>query len=175
MGGTDRMDQQISYYATTVRTRNWQHRIFTHFLSVAVVNAHILYKIHHNLSRGDDCYYLKDFIHAVVEEWAIPAPASIKSAKCKRSDPDEVLPLACHFPVKLPHGKEAIIVVDGVKVQKDFRRNCAECQKKSSYECSACNRGLCIRSKPDLQGPSCWEKFHIRQHNVPHVDAGVAP
>ena len=35
MGGTDRFDQQLSYYKSTIKTKRWQPRIFTHFISAA--------------------------------------------------------------------------------------------------------------------------------------------
>jgi len=43
MGGTDLCDQYASYYEFEHRTTKWHRRIFTHFLIVAMRNAHICY------------------------------------------------------------------------------------------------------------------------------------
>jgi hypothetical protein len=43
MGGTDLCDQYTSYYEFEHRTLKWHRRIFTHFMVVAMRNAHILY------------------------------------------------------------------------------------------------------------------------------------
>lgn len=43
MGGTDLCDQYSSYYEFEHRTTKWHRRIFTHFLIVAMRNAHICY------------------------------------------------------------------------------------------------------------------------------------
>lgn len=53
MGGTDQFDHMLSYYKTTIKTKRWAVRIFTHFLMCAVVNAHILYKLDKKLTRNE--------------------------------------------------------------------------------------------------------------------------
>ena len=53
MGGTDRFDQLLSYHESAIKTKRWQPRIFTHFISAAVVNAHILYRTSNKLQRED--------------------------------------------------------------------------------------------------------------------------
>jgi hypothetical protein len=72
MGGTDYFDQLRSYYRTTVKIKVWQTRIFTHFLMVAAVNAHILYKLENNLKRGDKAYELLDFLGILVDQLCTP-------------------------------------------------------------------------------------------------------
>jgi hypothetical protein len=72
MGGTDLMDQLISYYKTKIRTRRWQTRVIFHFLNAMVVNAHILYKLRFNLNRGDKGYTFLDFMIFVIEDWGTP-------------------------------------------------------------------------------------------------------
>jgi hypothetical protein len=44
MGGTDKMEQQLSCYRIKMKTKRWPIKIFLHFLSVAVMNAHVLYR-----------------------------------------------------------------------------------------------------------------------------------
>jgi len=76
-GGTDYFDQLCSYYRTTVKTKVWQTRIFTHFLMVAAVNAHILYKLQNNLKRGDKDFELLDFLGTLVDQLCTPRPVKI--------------------------------------------------------------------------------------------------
>ena len=45
MGGTDRFDQYISYYRTSVKTKRWPHTIYFHFLLCCAVNAWIIMKL----------------------------------------------------------------------------------------------------------------------------------
>ena len=171
MGGTDRMDQQISYYATTVRTRNWQHRTFTHFISVAVVNAHILYKAHHNPTRRDKNYDLKGFIDSLLDEWATKAHTT-----APQRDWGDARTIAVHQPMRLPHMSDGLIVREsGEYHQKDHRRECPICHKKAAFECSTCNKGLHIPSKTDLDAESCWEKYHRQRFSEPQVTDSVDP
>lgn len=39
MGGTDLIDQRISYFAHRVKTLKWQQKVYTHFLNISVANA----------------------------------------------------------------------------------------------------------------------------------------
>lgn len=44
MGGTDGINQFLSYYRNEPKTINWLPRIFTRLMHIPVYNAHILYK-----------------------------------------------------------------------------------------------------------------------------------
>eukprot|EP01038_Epipyxis_sp_PR26KG_P015102 gene15102-20320_t len=69
MGGTDGMDQKVSYYKTMVKKKKWPWVIISHFLHVSIVNAHILYKLEHNPKRGDEFFELVDFIRGISSAW----------------------------------------------------------------------------------------------------------
>ena len=43
MGGVDKSDQLLCYYAFSHRTVKWWRRLFYHLLQVAIVNAYIMY------------------------------------------------------------------------------------------------------------------------------------
>jgi len=165
MGGTDKMDQLVSYYLTMIRTRNWQHRIFTHFLTVAVVNAHILYKTKFP-GAATEFAILKDFIIGVCKEWGIPASVRhadeqpSKRRKGMSSIPAEVRLHGRHSPRMLPQPSESY---PAKKSRRDLRRKCAleGCGKKASFECMECDVGLCIaKLAPNAPAISCWEVFH---------------
>ena len=44
MGGVDKADMYLALYRTRLRTRKWYHRIAFHVISLAVINAHIIYR-----------------------------------------------------------------------------------------------------------------------------------
>ena len=44
MGGTDGMDQQLTYYKPRIKSRRWPVRIFLHFLQVSTFNSFVLYR-----------------------------------------------------------------------------------------------------------------------------------
>jgi hypothetical protein len=44
MGDVDLMDSLIALYRINIRSKKWYHRIFFHFLDVAVVNSCLLYR-----------------------------------------------------------------------------------------------------------------------------------
>ncbi len=60
MGGTDNFDQKISYYRSTLKSVKWQKKIYSHFITCSLINAHILYKEDNKLTRKDKCYSLID-------------------------------------------------------------------------------------------------------------------
>src|SRR5215469_2840803 len=44
MGGVELMESLIALYRINIRSKKWYHRIFYHFLDVAVVNSWLLYR-----------------------------------------------------------------------------------------------------------------------------------
>ena len=70
MGGTDQFDQMLSYYKTTIKTKRWQTRIFTHFLMCAVVNASILFRLDNDLEKSDPGGDLLSFINLLIDQLA---------------------------------------------------------------------------------------------------------
>jgi hypothetical protein len=44
MGGVDLLDSLMGLYRITIRSKKWYHRLFFHFLDMAVVNAWLLYR-----------------------------------------------------------------------------------------------------------------------------------
>ena len=69
MGGTDSMDQRISYYRPNVKSVSWVPKLMIHFLNISVVNSYILYKEYFNKPAT---YSLLDFLGQLIEELAEP-------------------------------------------------------------------------------------------------------
>lgn len=151
MGGTDQFDQLLSYYKTTVRTKRWQTRIFTHFLTCAVVNASILYRLYHKLDRTDKGYNLLDFIEMLVDQLATPR-VDQKVAE----EGYDMRYVGVHTPVLCKRE-----VVENTEISK--RSKCSVCKKRINQFCKQCGMiPLCFAS---FEGEnSCWEQYHTETH-----------
>lgn len=51
-----------------LRTRHWRRKIYAHMLNVVAVNAHILYKDYHAITRKNSSYTLKGFITLLIKQ-----------------------------------------------------------------------------------------------------------
>lgn len=147
MNGTDRFDQQLSYYESTIKTLRWQPRIFTHFVSAAAVNAHILYKTSKNLRRGDKGYSLLKFLDMLIDDLA-KAHREEKKGKSAASRY-----VGLHCPVK----KTNFVYSDGTR--NEGRKLCEMCGKRVNTYCEQCDVALCFG---DYENPnkSCFKEFH---------------
>ncbi len=130
MGDTDKMEQQLSYYRIKMKTKRWPIKIFLHFLSVAVMNDHVLYRADlpdsaaapANKQQG---YILLGFVQLLIKE-LIPvdvfarAPAPISSpAPAQGAEPVRGI---VHNPFAKYSG-----------LNPDNRRRCAQCHTKTIW------------------------------------------
>jgi len=150
MGGTDSFDQLLSYYRTTIKTKRWQTRIFTHFLMCAVVNAHILYKLgggvemkEGGLKRGDPGYDLLGFITLLVDQ--LVSPFSPSTYRKKEETENSNRYTGVHEPLYCGN-----FSVNGEQI--DNRRFCACCRKRVRTFCNDCKVPLCFKD--------CWKTWH---------------
>ena len=150
MGGTDRFDQKVSYYRTTIKTKRWQTRIFTHFIHCAVVNAHILYCIKKGLNRGDDGFSLLSFIGLLVDELA--APQRKKGTFVGPTESPLQYP-GLHFPCI----KSSITLTNGKR--KECRQLCRVCNDRTNSFCKRCKVPLCFSTEMECDD-SCFESYH---------------
>ena len=172
MGGTDLGDQLGSYYRFEHQTTKWPHRIFTHFMMLAAVNAHIL----RNWTYPDFPITLKVFIEDLMDELSgQPTPAEDDEEdddEDSDDEDDEEVPVeekkvrgkaknwlenkrrlernTSHTPLKVSCSKP------------DERGKCVVCSddlnfNKSFVMCTECDAFLHI----DGTGKnSCWWRFH---------------
>lgn len=163
MGGTDRFDQQLCYYWPKIRSKKWPVRVIFHFIYVALVNSHILYKMHNQLAKGDADYTLLEYIQSIIDEISIPADlAPIPHANNQRvmRNPD----VAHHDPLRL-RGVHTPVIVDWyavdpdtqINTRHDERMTCMLCKKRTKFSCLECNVGLCIGHKG---GENHWRIYH---------------
>jgi len=173
MGGTDKMDQYISYYKTAVRTRNWQQRIFTHFHHVAVVNAYILWKTRHAATINTS---LKSFALNLVKQMIFRSPGTASTARdVPVAERESVIfrTTGCHAPVTVSSGGQNRV---GKQRSPDLRRLCKLCKHKVAIFCASC--GVYLHTPqgevdPDL--PTCWEEWHSAKEVFELLSSSVKP
>ena len=156
MGGTDQGDQLASYYRYEHRTTKWPHRIFSHFMMTAAVNAHILYKEHHKLPNLS----LLEFLDGLMDELILPddmaqaAPAMhMNSEEEEHEDEPKYKRMStCSADITRICSTHTPILVKGE------RRKCrCGCSKRTNSKCLECDVHLCINYEGE---PSCWTKYH---------------
>lgn len=139
MGGTDRMDQNMSYYRIGFRGKKWYWSLFTWMLDAAMHNAWLLMK-----KSGTNISQL-DFRRSIVQIYlqryknppiglGRPTTSKFSSISSRMSD-DIRLDRKDHF------------------VTSCNRRRCAapECNKTIRTKCCKCDVGLCV---------NCFMYFH---------------
>lgn len=166
MGGTDQCDQKISYYRIRMRSKKWKRKFYTHFINVAIVNCHILYKESRKLVRTDPLFTLKDFIIAVVmdigfmgrrnEEIVSNRPRQRRSLATCLADP--LRHIGFHEPIWYPR----------IRNEPDLRKKCIWCGMENvSHMCLTCNVPLCMATGVHGQvGTSCFKAFHIEHIHI---------
>lgn len=161
MGGVDRADQMISYSTFHFRTLKWWKRVIFHVLSLAVLNAYLLYKsctqdrvpmLHRQFRRK-----LVRGLVSSVDKDDLP----VKPVGRPQCTPDPLCRLqGKHFPEKIRgNGKKKNItracVVCGPAERKCLER-VGEKRKRpgreSSYQCDACKKPLCVEP--------CFKLYH---------------
>jgi len=145
MGGTDQFDQMLSYYKTTIKTKRWAVRIFTHFLMCAVVNAHILYKLDNNLTRNEKGFQLLDFIDMLTDQLS----TTIEERNDEGSD---------NHRYSGPHTPLLCTRCTGTTSGRGY---CFICRKRIQQYCLQCNVPLCFAQAGDKK-PSCFAQFHTK-------------
>lgn len=156
MGGTDKVDQALSYYRMKTKTKRWQAKIYVHFLFVSLVNAHVLFRA--DLPNSPEApakqqrgYYLIDFLLMVIEELLPPdlfARATAPPRTTPAPTPGTPEPrTVIHTPIQRYSEN-----------QGDNRGHCKICKRKSVWRCNECNVTLCLIAHGD---DNCWKLHHV--------------
>ena len=178
MGGTDFIDQNISYYFPLIKSAAWANRIFVHMLMVSVVNAHILFNFACRTSPTKKKSSLSEFIQELIIQLAkehldninpactfSPAasaastPGSMASTPGKRS----LEPAPQHLPMQLAASTPG--------PRKYARQKCKVCGTKGTICCNECLSGnfhvyLCNENPAGCNSGhnTCWAIYHRAPH-----------
>ncbi|KAI4470380.1 transposase is4 [Holotrichia oblita] len=130
MGGTDRMDQNVAYYRTSLRSKKWYWPLFIWELDVSVQNAWLLYrKMRENVANQPEIDLLefqRDVAKALLTSYGkIPSrPGNVHSMQ-KRVGSDTRYDNTGHL-----------------ICSQDKRTHCVLCHSTTNKKCIKCNIAL---------------------------------
>lgn len=151
MGYVDYADMIKSYYEIDRKSHKWWHRIFFHFLDVAVTNSYILFK----LKCQGRKIPLKDFRLAVVAN-LVGNPTTSPRGK-QKSFKNKTNNFKVRIPLEMRFSNVAHIP-KSCTIRRCHNCSTKENPKRSRWECYTCNVALCLTSEKN-----CFEKFHQKQ------------
>lgn len=149
MNNVDKLDQLKKYYEVDRKSRKWWHRIFFHFLDVALVNSYLISKsLGYNLPLKD---FKLDIISGLCQAESYVPPTSAKSHKTKTK-----VQVKLHKPYVDPNTRS----LSSHQPVRTTLRRCAHCsntrhQRRTPWMCSTCKVPLCL-SKTKF----CFSEFH---------------
>jgi hypothetical protein len=131
MGGVDRHDQMLQPYSAARKSMKWYRKLGIHFLQIALLNAHILYK-----KDGGGLNFLK-FQHEIIGEMVFndtihrPDNASLDVIRLtERHFPDKLEPTATW---SKPQARCRVCSKKGIR--RDVKTFCPDCPNRP---------GLCV-------------------------------
>ena len=169
MGGTDGIDQRISYYRPKVKsTASWFPRVFVHLMSMCIVNAYILYTLtRDNRDPDREMTYLQ-FLRKLIDQLAAEElskknrveTAQSSDNKRKRIDwhQNNSRLQGIHFPIQVRESSTSS--TGNPKNDRNYKRTrCKVCNKNIPTQCKQCGVHLCIVVN-EISTRSCFERFH---------------
>ena len=156
MGDVDKLDQLISTYSFTEKSRKWWKNVFFRLLEIHVTrNACILYmKFHPSFASNNrkHKYFRHLLIHEMVQRFldarANPETTNMLSTPGQPTDIDVLRLRGKDFLFSM-YPKRKTCTVCGYKTDKNGK----ESRTKTSNYCEKCNLYTC---------KDCFEKFHTR-------------
>ena len=178
MGGTDSMDQRLSYYRPHLKAVSWVPRMLCHFINIAVVNAYILYKEYYG--KGKD-YHLIEFTEVLIDQLAEEYAEAVKSARSstvrtriwrtkhswEKSYLERISGIhPCiitttaepHF--RKPKNPVSSIMAGRSATINNYRGKCMLCSRDIQTRCKQCNVHLCVYVQEGSLENSCFQVFH---------------
>lgn len=165
MGGTDLMDQFLQYYRTKVRAKKWPVKVFLHFVHVAVINSHIMYKVSIGENERDEDFHLlqytKTLFRQLVRDWDKKMFADEQAATVMHPHSRHTNTAEFRADTSSWTGKHTPVLHEVSKNQSGqhrLRSTCVECKLRSTFSCRQCNVPLCLGTINDPK--QCWDKYH---------------
>lgn len=148
MGGVDKADMLLSLYRTKHRSKKWYHRIAFHLISLAAVNAFVLYR--EIGGEGSLVDFLVDICRCLL--------AAATQGSNDSSNDEPIIPVSGERSLKgnqVPHG----IRFDKcshwpVQCEKPQRCKSDGCTRRTRFLCTKCQVYLCVT------GTSCFLNYH---------------
>nr|XP_061791912.1 piggyBac transposable element-derived protein 3-like [Nerophis lumbriciformis] len=158
MGGVDMLDAHLARCKFPIRTRRWYMIIFWHFMSVAVINAWLLYQRDCEAQgiTGSKVLKLRKF-QGLVAQGLVEVGTARKRGR--PSTPSSSSPSSPPPPRFVRVYQSADVRFDQIghwPVKEENRRRCAVCKDlKTEMHCEKCAVPLCINKKRN-----CFKDYH---------------
>jgi len=147
MGGTDRMDQNVGCYRTSIRSKKWWWPLFIYMMDVSVQNAFYLYK--RSSAYGQhrlDLLGFKREIEVHSQRYAQRLRVAQPVGRAPRMSGSWRVPAE----VRLDRQ-------DHLPLYTDKQKQCDVCKKKANFVCQKCTSG----SAPvGLHPKDCFLRYH---------------
>ncbi|XP_037048670.1 piggyBac transposable element-derived protein 2-like, partial [Bradysia coprophila] len=160
MGGVDLMNQMISYYRISIRSKKWTLRMITHFIDFAIVNSWIEYKndcekeeipkrqvmdlLAFRMKLANQLVYQQN----VSKRTARTAVDASQSKKARNQQKEARTEICVRFD---EHNHYPVCSDDRLRCKLET------CNLKSSVLCEKCKVHLCFN-----KNKNCFRAFHIK-------------
>jgi hypothetical protein len=168
MGGTDSMDQFLSYYRPHLKAISWVPRMMCHFVNISVVNAFILFKEYYSKERYNLLQFIENLINQLPEEYiasckeptAITTTSTNHRWRTKASWEKSYLERTSMPPhYCIIAGRTDAYTRPGYQINYN-RGKCILCRRDVQTKCQRCNVHLCIVEYEGSNCPTCFYHFH---------------
>ena len=142
MGGVGRMDQNISSYRISIRSRKWWWALFAYLLDVAMQNAWIVYRRTAAATKRplDQLDFRRDVCAVYYQKYTTERASAGRALLGRPKQMDRRVP-----------GEVRTDGINHFLQSSGTQRRCAVCGMKGRRECKKCNVGL---------HPECFDTFH---------------
>lgn len=161
MGGVDLMNQMISYYRISIRSKKWTLRMITHFIDFSIVQSWIEYKMDCKKAGipTKEVMDLLAFRMKLSKQLVYFQTAAKRSARITL---DEVRSKHLHQEKSRERRTEEEVRYDEYRhyakySEKRLRCKLESCNQKSQVICSKCNVHLCLNKNND-----CFYEYHVK-------------
>lgn len=147
MGGTDRMDQNIGSYRTSIRSKKWWWPLFIYMIDVSLQNAFYLYKRSpaYSQHRLDLLGFKREVVEVYSQRYTERLNTQQSNGRTTRHGDWRV-----SAEIRLDH-------LDHLPLYVDRQKQCDVCKKKANFVCQKCTSGGALVG---LHPKDCFLRYH---------------
>lgn len=147
MGGTDRMDQNIGCYRTSIRSKKWWWPLFNYMMDVSIQNAFYLYKRSpaYSQRRLDLLGFRREIVEVYSQRYAQRLNIQQSNGRATRFGDWRV-----STEIRLDR-------LDHLPLYVDKQKQCDVCKKKANFVCQKCTSG---GAPVGLHPKDCFVRYH---------------
>lgn len=138
MGGIDRMDENISYYRVSLRSKKWWWPIFVFCIDAALQNAWQLFKKRSDNEELDHLAFRRRIVQTYLQKYGTPVSSGIRPKTSKEL-------------AKRTLASIRFDCIDHWMVDSPKQNRCAVCKKNARKYCEKCKITLHVQ---------CFKSYH---------------